>query len=125
MTRPRRDRRGRPSSRRLQSPLPAPRDEARDRIPRPAANPPRPPFAPPTPDAQTRSLAGALRMALLHPLVERGDAGIAGRLVEHRITLGGKRKRFRVAGLLHLKGVKTSAQHEYELVAQHLAGGTQ
>src|SRR5580692_3619227 len=125
MTRPRQAARGRRSARRPRSPRPARRDEAHDRAPRPAANPPHPPPAPPTPGGQARSLARTLRMALLHAPVKRGDAAIAGRLVEYRIAFGGRRKRFRVAFLLYLESVKAGAQHEHELVAQHLAGGAQ
>jgi hypothetical protein len=64
-------------------------------------------------------------MTQLHPPVQRGDAAIAGRLVEHRVALGPCGERLRVAFLLHLEGVEAGAQHEHELVAQHLAGGAQ
>src|ERR1700747_3698092 len=69
--------------------------------------------------------AGTLRMTQLHPPIERGDAAVAGRLVEYRIALHGGGERFRVAFLLHLKRVEAGALHEDELVTQHLAGGTE
>ena len=53
------------------------------------------------------------------------SAAVAGRLVEHRIALGGRGKGLGVAGLLHFKSVEAGAQHEHELVAQHLSGGAQ
>src|SRR5260370_33358347 len=58
----------------------------------------------------------------LHPPIGRGDAAIAGWLVEYRIALHGGGERFRVAFLLHLKRVEACALHEDELVAQHLPG---
>src|SRR4051794_480152 len=76
-------------------------------------------------DVGSRSLAGTLRMTQLHPPIERGDAAIAGGLVEHRIALGGRGERLGVAFFLHLKGVEAGAEHEHELVAQPLAGSTQ
>src|SRR5260221_9960549 len=95
---------------------------ARDRALAPAAGPP---SSPSTPDARAHSLAGTLRMTGLHPPMQRGDAAVAGRLVEHRVTLGGGGKRLRVAVFLHLERIEASAQHENELVAQHLTGGAQ
>src|SRR5215213_6967437 len=64
-------------------------------------------------------------MTQLHPPIKRGDAAIAGRLVEHRIALHGLGKRVGVGILLYLEGVEAGARHEYELVTQHLAGGAQ
>src|SRR5215212_1202836 len=64
-------------------------------------------------------------MTQLHPPIERRDAAISGRLVEHRVTLHGLGEGVGVGLLLHLEGVETGARHEYELVAQHLAGGAQ
>src|ERR1019366_4529819 len=116
--RPRRDGPGRRSAGPLRSPPPATRYEARDRAPRPRAI--QVPSAAATADARVRSLAGTFRMAQLHPPVQRSDTAIAGRLVEHRVTLCGVGKRLRVALLIHFE---SGAQHEYELVAQHLAGG--
>src|SRR5664279_1513053 len=98
---------------------------ARDRAPRPKANPASEPSAPVTPDGQKPSLAGTLRVAQLHAPVKCGKAAIAGRLVEHRVALGGVGKRLRVAFLFHFERVESGAQHEYELVAQHLSGGAQ
>src|ERR1700722_8980054 len=46
------------------------------------------------------------RMALLHPPVKRGDPAIAGRLIEHRIALGGERESLRIAFLLDFKSIK-------------------
>ena len=43
-------------------------------------------------------------MAQLHAPVQRGDAAIAGRLVEHRITLDRGGKRLRVAFLVDFEG---------------------
>src|SRR5580698_1268764 len=51
------------------------------------------------------SLAGALRMAQLHPPIERGDAAVAGRLIEHRVALRGSTERFRVTFLFHFECV--------------------
>src|SRR5712671_8080639 len=107
------------------SPPPAMPCQARDRVPRRAANPASAPPAPVSPDRQARSLAGTFRMAQLHPPVQRGEAAIASRLIEYRITLYRGSKRFRVAFLLHFERVEAGAQHEHELIAQHLAGGTQ
>src|SRR5712671_2575104 len=120
---PRRDAPGRRSAAPPRSPPPAMRPEARDRAPQPAANRVR--SAPIVPDVQARSLTGTLRMAQLHPPVKCGDPAIAGRLVEHRIALHRGGEGFRVALLLDLEGVEAGAQHEYELVAQHLTGGAQ
>src|ERR1700682_1743239 len=102
------------------------RHEARDRAPRPTANPGRVrSVAVELPDVQACSLTGALRMTQLHPPVQRGNAAIAGRLIKHRIALYRGGERFRVAVLLDLERVEAGAQHEYELVAQHLTGGAQ
>ena len=57
--------------------------------------------------------------------LQRGDAAVAGRLVEHRVALHGRGERIGVGVLLHLEGVEAGARHEHELVAQHLAGGAQ
>src|ERR1700736_6355079 len=122
-TRPRRDARGRPRSTPPRSPLPATPHEARGRARLPATN--REQELPAIPDVQARSLAGTFRMTQLHPPVQRRDPAIAGRLVEHRIALHGGGEGFRIAILLDLEGVETGAQHEYELVAQHLTGGAQ
>src|SRR5260370_7933888 len=99
------------------------RHEARDRAPQPAANRVR--SAPITPDLKERSLACTFRMTQLHPPVQRGDPAIAGRLVEHRIALHRGGEGFRVALLLDLEGVEAGAQHEYELVPQHLTAAAQ
>src|SRR6266851_122228 len=99
------------------------RCEARDRALRPRANPLLSAQVPP--DVQEHSLAGTFRMAQQHPPVQRRDAAIAGRLVEHRIALYRVGKRLRVALLFHLERVESGAKHEKELVAQHLAGRTQ
>lgn len=64
-------------------------------------------------------------MTQLHPPIERGDASIAGRLVEHRIAPGGSGKRRCVAILGDLKSVEAGAQHEHELVAQDLTSGAE
>src|SRR3984957_20196535 len=74
---------------------------------------------------QEYPLARALRMTLLHSPVKRGDPAIAGRLIEHRIALGGERESLRVAFLFDFESVKARAQHEQELIAQHLSGGAQ
>src|ERR1700730_2969413 len=121
--RPRRDCRGRRSARPSRLPRPEQRHEARDRVPRPTANRVRSAAA--IPDVQACSWAGALRMTQHHPPVKRGHAAIAGRLVEHRVTLYRIGKRLCVAFLLYLKRVESRALHEQELVAQHLAGGAQ
>src|ERR1700720_387005 len=76
---------------------PAMRCQARDRAPRPVANPPSERPVPATPVERKRSLAGALRMAQLHAPVKCCKAAVAGRLVEHRVALGGVGKRLRVA----------------------------
>src|SRR5689334_12466897 len=64
-------------------------------------------------------------MALLHPPVKRSEAAIAGRLIEHRVALGGRRNRLRIALLLGLERVASGTKHEYELVTQDLPGGAQ
>src|SRR6516225_5776255 len=64
-------------------------------------------------------------MSELHAPMQRREAAVAGRLIEHRVALGGLGKRLRIALLLHLKSVETGAQHEYKLIAQDLPGGTQ
>src|SRR5487761_1975378 len=125
MTRPGRDAGGRRFAAPWRSPPPARHGEARSRVPPRPANPARQPPAPPMLAPQGRSLAGTFRMALLHPPVKRGDAAIAGRLVEHRITLFANGERLRIALLFHLECVESGAQHEHELVAQHLADGAQ
>src|SRR5438132_14224242 len=77
------------------------------------------------PGVRMRSLAGTLRMTQLHAPMQRREAAIAGRLVEHRITFCRTGKRFGIAVLLDFEGVEAGAQHEHELVAQHLPGGAQ
>src|ERR1700727_596988 len=103
-----RQRAGRPRS------LPAAsRDEAFRRAPRPFRSQTRPRAS-----AQREvSLARALRMALLHSPVKRGDPAVASRLIEHRIALGGECESFSVAFLLDFESVKARAQHEQELIA--------
>ena len=64
-------------------------------------------------------------MTQLHPPVQCCDAAIAGRLVEHRIALHGLREGFRIALLPDVERIETGAQHEHELVAQHLPDGAQ
>src|SRR3981081_2819039 len=95
---------------------------ARDQAPAPALTRA---SAPARPDVRAYSLAGTLRVAQLHPPVQCGDAAVAGRLIKHRIALYRTGKRFRIAFLLDLEGVEAGAQHEHELVAQHVAGGAQ
>src|SRR5689334_20654411 len=75
------------------------------------------------PGTQRYSRADALGVTQLHAPVQCSDLAIAGRLVKHRIALHGLRKRLRVGLLLDLKAVEAGAQHEYELVTQHLTGG--
>src|SRR3954451_22337424 len=99
--------------------------QARDRVPRRAANPASAPPAPVSPDRQARSLTGTFGMTQLHPPVQRGEAAIAGRLIEYRITLYRRGKRLRVVFLFHFECIEAGAQHEHELIAQHLAGGAQ
>src|SRR3954453_9241183 len=113
--------RGRLASRRLRSPHPATPRAAHDQARRPATIP-----------AHLsklvellHSLSGTLRMAQLHAPMQRGDAAVAGRLIKHRIAFCGRGERLRIAFLLYLEGVEAGAQHEHELVAQHLAGGAQ
>src|SRR6202011_869154 len=81
--------------------------------------------APTTAGGRGCSQAGALRMTQLHPPVQRGDAAVAGRLVEHRVTFRRVGKSFGVAVLLDLECAESGPQHEHELVAQYLAGGAQ
>src|SRR6478672_13668417 len=102
-----------------------PNEETKARRPRPTANPADLPCVPVAPDGQEHSLAGTFRMPQLHPPMQRGEAAIAGRLVEYRITLHRGGKRFRVALLFHFERIEAGAQHEHELIAQHLAGGAQ
>src|SRR4029453_2136446 len=64
-------------------------------------------------------------MTLLHAAMQRREAAVAGRLVKYRIALCGGGEGLRVAVLLPFDSGKTGAQHEDELVAQHLACGTQ
>src|ERR1700733_14103982 len=113
--------RGRQRARRLRS-LPM---ELRDEASRQALRPFRSRTSPRASAQQNRPLPRTLRMALLHPPVKRGDPAIAGRLIEHRITLGGECESLRVAFLLDFESVKSRAQHEQELIAQHLPGGAQ
>src|SRR5712675_2519533 len=89
------------------------------------ANPADVPSVPVTPDGREHSLAGTFGMAQLHPPMQRGEAAIAGRLIEYRITLYRRGKRLRVVFLFHFECIEAGAQHEHELVAQHLAGGAQ
>src|ERR1700684_1280771 len=91
------DARGRQPAAPPRSHRPAMRCEARDRALAPTANCASFLSAPITPDVQDHSLAGALRMAQLHAPVKCGKATIAGRLVEHRVALGGDGKRLGVA----------------------------
>src|SRR6202047_5630765 len=55
----------------------------------------------------------------------RGRAAVAGRLIEHAVAVRGLGARRRVGVLGHFEGVEAGAQHEQELIAQHLAGGAQ
>src|SRR5262249_8568206 len=55
----------------------------------------------------------------------RGRAAVAGGLIKHAVAPRGLGKSRRVGVLRHLEGVEAGAQHEQELVAQHLAGGAQ
>src|SRR6478752_867885 len=98
------------------------RRAAHGRAPAPATGPPPSPWKPGSP---TRSLARTLRVTQLHAPMQRGDAAIAGRLVEHRVTLHGRGESLGVGVLFHLESVEAGARHEHELVAQHLAGGAQ
>src|ERR1700733_2095427 len=103
-----RRRAGRPRSLRMEL-----RDEAFRRALRPFRSQTRPRAS----AQQVCSLARALRMALLHSPVKRGDPAIASRLIEHRIALGGECESFSVAFLLDFESVKARAQHEQELIA--------
>src|SRR2546429_750589 len=120
---PRQDARGQPPATPRRSPPPAMRHGAPDRVRRRAAS--RGPPVPSKPAVRLHSLAGTLRMAQLHPPVQRGDPAVASRLVEHRIALYRGGERFRIAFLLDLEGIEARAQHEYELIAQHLSGSAQ
>src|SRR5450755_3191857 len=62
-------------------------------------------------------------MAELHAPMQCRETAVAGRLIEYRIALDRLGKGFGVALLLHLERIETGAQHEHELVAQHLPGG--
>src|SRR4051812_6653006 len=95
---------------------------AHGRAPAAATNPP---LSPSVPGVWARSLAGTLRMTQLHPPMQRSDTAIAGRLVKHRIALCRTGKRLGVTVLFDLERVEAGAQHEHELVAQHLTGGAQ
>src|SRR5215831_14605193 len=64
-------------------------------------------------------------MTELHATMQRGETAIAGWLIEHRIALHGLGEGFGVALLLHLESVEAGAEHEHELVAQHLSRGAQ
>src|SRR5581483_10320217 len=75
--------------------------------------------------AQAHSQAGTLGMAELHAPMQRGEFSVAGRLIEHRIALHRLCKGFGVRLFLDVEGVEAGAQHEHELVAQHLTGGAQ
>src|SRR5665213_692732 len=123
--RPRRDARGRRPAGPRRSPAPATNREARDPVFRPTACAANAPSAPPTAEVQARSLARTLRMTQLHPAVQRGEAAIAGRLIEHRIALHRGGKGFGVAFLFDFEGIEAGAKHEHELIAQHLTGGAQ
>jgi hypothetical protein len=64
-------------------------------------------------------------MAQLHAPMQRGEFTVAGRLIEHRIALHRLRKRLGIGIFPDVEGVEAGAQHEHELVAQHLAGRAQ
>src|ERR1700684_2905964 len=100
--------RGRQCARRSRS---LPRGE-RDAEPRRALRlflPPRPrPIS--APQDRLSSLTSALRVALLHPPVQRGDPAIARRLIEYRVTFGGEREGLGVALLLCFEGIEARAQ---------------
>src|SRR5262249_60035191 len=115
------DARGRRSSAPPQSPPWARRDAAPRQAPPPAAGPERPRF----PAERLHSLPCTLRMALLVAPVQRRGPAVAGRLIEHRIAPRRLAEGFGVGLLLDVEGVKAGAQHEHELVAQHLAGSAQ
>src|SRR5260370_14344606 len=57
--------------------------------------------------------------------MQRGEAAIAGRLIEYRIALYRGGKRFRVALLFHFERIEAGAEHEHKLIAHPLAGRTQ
>src|SRR5262245_32605647 len=58
-------------------------------------------------------------------LAEHREAAVAGRLVEHRITLHDVGEHLGVGLFPDLERVEAGAQHEQELIAQHLTGGAQ
>src|SRR5258708_27931030 len=91
--------------------------EARGRVLRSAAK--CAPAVPVTPGGQAHSLAGTLRVTQLHPPVQRRDAAIAGRLIEHRVTLCGSCKRLRVAFLLDLERLEPTSPHHHPSIALH------
>ena len=64
-------------------------------------------------------------MTQLQPPERRGHTSIAGRLIEHRIALDSLVIGLRIGLLLDIEGIEAGAQHEDELVAQHLPGGAQ
>ncbi len=57
--------------------------------------------------------------------MQRRETTVAGRLIKHRVALDGLSEGLGVALLLDLEGIEAGAQHEDELVAQHLPGGAE
>src|SRR5262249_69620 len=53
--------------------------------------------------------------------MERGDAAITGRLIEHRIAFRHRCEGFGIALLLDFERIESGTQHKYELVTQHLS----
>src|SRR5580692_4604467 len=115
--------RGRRYARRSRSPPTGWRDEAPHRALRPFF-PQRPRPVSAARDHSLR-LTRTLRVALLHPLMQRGNPSIAGRLIEYRVAFGAEREGFGVAFLPGFERIEAGAQHEQELIAQHLSGGAQ
>src|SRR5690349_518171 len=77
------------------------------------------------PAARSHSLLGTFRMAQLAAPVQRREMAVAGRLIKHGIAPRRFAECFRIGLLLDVESVEAGAQHEDELVAQHLTGGAQ
>src|SRR5262245_49671555 len=121
MRTPARAARGQQPSAPRQSPRQAKHDAARRRAPPPAAKPGLRNLS----AARWHSRLGTLRMARMTAALQCRWMAVAGRLIEHAVAARRIAERLGIGLLPDVERIEAGAQHEDELVAQHLAGGAQ